>query len=102
MTASPTVCANRGGAGSSSSSGGPSRGRTACRYTQEYGDRRTPNRLPIANTTTCAASSQALPVSTTTASTTVVIPAAKRGPRGSMPAAGACGADGTSDMAGLR
>ena len=49
-----------------------------------YGAYRSPNRAPMANTTSCAPSSQALPVISTTASTMVVMTAPNRGPRGSM------------------
>src|SRR6516225_871557 len=80
----PTPCENRGGASASVRAGGPSRGRTRRRYTTPYGAYRSPNTAPTANTSSCAASSQALPVIRTTASTMVVITAPNRGPRGSM------------------
>ena len=49
-----------------------------------YGAYRSPNRAPMANTSNCAPSSQALPVISTTASTMVVITAPNLGPRGSI------------------
>src|SRR5690606_18767653 len=80
----PTACANRGGASSSRSAGGPRRGCTATRYSAPEGENRSPNNAPAANTTACAASNGHQLVISTTASTTVVIPAANRGPRGSI------------------
>src|SRR5580700_5530831 len=80
----PTPCANLGGASASVWAGGPSRGRMNRRYTMPYGAYRSPARAPVANTSSCAASSQALPVISTSASTTTVITAPNLGPRGSM------------------
>ena len=53
----PTPCANRGGAGSSSSAGGASRGRTTRRKSTAYGPRWTPRPTPTANRAACTASS---------------------------------------------
>src|SRR6201999_1159113 len=80
----PTPWEKRGGASGSVRVGGPSRGRTRCRYTRPYGAYRSPASAPMANTASCTPSSQALLVSRTTARTTVVITAPNRGPRGSM------------------
>src|ERR1017187_5966460 len=80
----PTPCANRGGASASVRAGGPSLGRTSRRYRRPYGAYRNPASAPTANTTSCAASSQILPVIRTTASTITVIAAPNLGPRGSI------------------
>ncbi|MDT7537568.1 MAG: hypothetical protein QOI82_1153 [Actinomycetota bacterium] len=76
----PTACANCGGLLSSSSVGGLFGMRFQI---AAYGERPV---APSANTTACASSSQALPVTSTTASTAEVIHAANRGPRESIKA----------------
>ena len=84
----PTPWANRGGAASSSSVGGASRGRIEVRNTQASGVRCTPNAAPAAKSAACTPSrpvAKALgAASRTTASTTAVTAAVKRGPRGSI------------------